>query len=108
MNRLKDQRPGYPIGTQVEMIRPYGHLRPGVTGEAVEHYDDGLVLFRFGDERHTFPLDDLEYFLQIVTSVTAAQVVAPPEQHCKHKQADGCCGHPKNRTPECHEEACPL
>lgn len=31
----------------------------------------------------------------------------PPEQHCEHKQADGCCGHPKNRTPECHEEACP-
>ena len=72
MIELKDQRPIYPIGTIVEMTKPFGRLREGHVGVAVEHHEDGRVLFKFGDDHHTFPLDDLKYFLRIISPMTSA------------------------------------
>jgi hypothetical protein len=66
MIKLKDQRPDYPIGTLVEILKPFWHLREGHTGVAVEHYEDGRVLFKFGNDHLAFSVDDLEYFLRII------------------------------------------
>lgn len=31
-----------------------------------------------------------------------------PVKDCGHVGSDGCCVHPDNMTPECHDDACPL
>jgi hypothetical protein len=35
-------------------------------GEAVKHYEDGRVLFKFGDNCYTFPTVDPSYFLHVI------------------------------------------
>lgn len=47
--------------------------------------------------------------VQIQPDRAPADLIYVPFHNCGWKDAeDGCCGHPDNATPECHQHVCPI